>query len=147
MAHYSAMSEACDSRSPDFRQARHPSKVYRGVCENGEYLVTVYDSSLPEGDNNPRVLPPDEARHVRDCCDRFQWGSVESGALQLAIALLLDVNGDTATALCWYEHFAATFVRELPAAWIVSELDVALWLHCFQNARPGAQTAGREPSP
>jgi hypothetical protein len=58
--------------------------------------------------------------------------------LQLAIALLHDVSGDADTALRWYERFAETYVRELPATWTVPELDIALWLYCFQNARPGA---------
>ena len=75
---------------------------------------------------------------IKDCCAHFDWGNVDAGALQLALALLNDVSGDEDTALRWYEHFARTYVRELPTTWTVPEVDIAFWLYCFQNARPGA---------
>lgn len=123
---------------PDFCEARHPSRVYEGSREGGGCVVTVFDSALPRSDTNPGVLPIASSRLIKDCCARFDWGRGDAGALQLAIALLHDVSGDADTALRWYERFAETYVRELPATWTVPELDIALWLYCFQNARPGA---------
>lgn len=120
---------------PDFRQARHPSRVYSGTHEDGESVVWVFDSSLPQDEHNPRRLLPDSSRRVKDYCERFGWGAVDPGATQLAIALLLDVSGETSAALRWYKHFVQTYVRNLPATWTVPELDIALWLHCFDNAR------------
>ncbi len=141
MAHYTCMVDKRISRLPDFHQAPHPSRVYSGLSAGADSVVTVQDSSLPKDKQEPQPLLPDASRRVKDCCERFQWGESGSGALQLAIALLLDVSGDVDTALQWHEHFADTYVRRLPPAWTVPELDIALWLHCFENARPHAWVA------
>ena len=73
-----------------------------------------------------------------DCAAEFGWGDTGDGARQLALALLLDVSGDACTALKWFELFTEKYVRCLAPDWTVPELDIALWLHCFENARPGA---------
>jgi len=138
MAHYMSMSDSQNRRMPDFREARCPSRVYEGSRDDGGCVVTVFDSALPQSDSNPRALSVAASQSIKDCCARFDWGRGDAGALQLAIALLHDVSGDADTALRWYEHFAKTYVRQLPATWAVPELDIALWLYCFQNARPGA---------
>jgi len=138
VAHYTSMSDLESYRLPDFREARHPSRVYEGSRDGAGCVVTVFDSALPRGDGNPRALSVAASQAIKDCCAHFDWGNDDTGALQLAIALLLDVSGDTGTALRWHEHFARTYVRELPATWTVPELDIALWLYCFENARPGA---------
>ncbi|MBN1152459.1 MAG: hypothetical protein JXA58_04545 [Dehalococcoidia bacterium] len=69
--------------------------------------------------------------------ERFAWGCAGADSLQLAVALLLDVSGDEDTALRWCERFAQTYVGRLPAVWTVPEIDIALWLYCYENARPG----------
>ncbi len=122
---------------PDFRQARCPSRVYRGRCEHDVFGVTVLDSALAQGPDNPRCLLPDASRAVLDCARAFCWGDARDGSRQLALALLLDVSGDAATALRWFELFTEKYVRRLPQSWTVPEFDIALWLHCFENARPG----------
>jgi len=124
--------------TPDFRQARHPSKVYRGLCEDGVFTVTMMDSALPQGDDNPRRLTPAISRSLRDCCEEFCWGCERAGSMQLAIALLLDVTGEQDTALQWHQLFTEKYVMKLPQSWTVPEIDIALWLYCFQNARPGS---------
>lgn len=124
--------------TPDFRRARHPSKVYSGSCDDGFFTVTVRDSALPQGDGNPRSLTPEASRSLRDCCEEFCWGREEPGSTQLAIALLLDVTGESDTALQWHELFTQKYVLNLGESWTVPEIDIALWLYCFQNARPGA---------
>jgi hypothetical protein len=132
------MSDSVDRGMPDFRQARHPSRVFRGSCDDGECVVTVFDSALPENKDNPRMLSAAASRRIADYAAGFAWGEVTPGALQLAIALLLDVGGDAEVARKWHERFASTFVSALPASWCVSELDIALCLYCFDNARPGS---------
>jgi len=123
---------------PDFRDARHPSRVYAGSCVDGRWMVSVLDSAVPAGNDNPRTLDPIVSRQVVDCCEGFHWGDESDGARQLAVALLMDVTGDVATTLRWHERFAQTYVSKLSDAWTVPEIDIALWLYCFQNARPGA---------
>ncbi len=120
----------------DFRQARCPTRVYRGVCGDGGFTVTVVDSAL--GQCGGRSLEPATSRSIRDCAAAFQWGETGDGARQLALALLLDVSGDAPTALKWFEVFAEKYVRRLPPEWTVPELDIALWLHCYENARADA---------
>ncbi|MFW6102911.1 MAG: DUF6166 domain-containing protein [Chloroflexota bacterium] len=123
---------------PDFRQARHPTRVYSGVRGADECVVYVKDSALPEADDNPCVLEPKDSRAVVDYCERFDWGTMDSAALQLAVALLLDVTGEPERARIWAELFARKYVNNLPADWTVPEIDIDLWLYCFENARPGA---------
>ena len=127
-----------ESQRPDFRKARHPSRVYSGSCDEGAFLVSVLDSALPQDGKNPSSLLVDESRSVEDCCDSFRWGDESKGSRQLAIALLLDVTGEPDTAREWCEFFTEKYVANLGQAWSVPELDIALWLHCYQNARPGS---------
>ncbi len=100
--------------------------------------MEVFDSAFPSESGNPRMLLPDVSRKVKDCCDRLGWGDESAASEQLAIALLLDVTGDPGTARRWSTSFAAKYVSRLRADWSVPELDIALWLYCFENARPGA---------
>jgi hypothetical protein len=124
--------------TPDFREARCPTRVYQGACKGDIFSVTVLDSALGQDQANPRSLEPEASREVRDCSPLFCWGDAGDGSRQLALALLLDVSGDAATALRWFELFAEKYVRRLAPSWSVPELDIALWLHCFENAPPGA---------
>ena len=123
---------------PDFRKARHPTRVYSGVRGPEGCVVRVRDSAYPERDDNPHVLDPGDSRAVVDYCERFDWGTTEPAALQLAVALLLDVTGEPEKARLWSQLFATKYVNSLPADWTVPELDIDLWLYCFENARPGA---------
>jgi len=100
--------------------------------------VSVVDSALVPGEDNPRTLTPERSRRLRDLAPSFGWGAVDDASRQFAIALLLDVSGDAETALRWCEKFAETYVRRLPPSWCVPEADIALWLYCFSNARPGS---------
>jgi len=102
------------------------------------FRVTVLDSALGQDQANPRVLDAGASRGVRNCSSLLCWGDAGDGSRQLALALLLDFSGDSATALRWFELFTEKYVRRLPSSWTVPELDIALWLHCFENARPGA---------
>jgi len=115
--------------------------VYCGSCEGGVFSVTVLDSALGQDQSNPRHLEAEASRKVRDCSSLFRWGDAGDGSRQLALALLLDFSGDSATALRWFEPFTEKYVRRLSPSWTVPELDIALWLHCFENARPGSQAA------
>ena len=132
------MSGEQDAGRFDYLQARRPSRVYRGFSAEGVRVVTVFDSALPEGDDNPRSLSIAASQTVRRASACFGWGTEDAHALQLAIALLLDVSSDRGTALRWCERFAATYVARLPDTWTVPEVDIALWLYCYENAGPGA---------
>jgi len=127
-----------ESQRPDFRKARHPSRVYSGLCVDGVFTVSVLDSALEQDETNPRLLSVDESRLLQDCCKAFHWGDESDGSRQLAVALLLDVTGEPETARQWFDFFAQKYVANLGQSWSVPELDIALWLHCYQNARPGS---------
>lgn len=124
--------------TPDFREARCPTRVYCGSREDGVFRVTVLDSAPGRNETGRRVLEAGASRGVRDYSSLFCWGDAGDGSRQLALALLLDFSGESATALRWFELFTEKYVRRLPPSWTVPELDIALWLHCFENARPGA---------
>ena len=121
---------------PDFRDARRPTKVYSGTCVDGVFTVTVLDSALPCSEENPRMLLADASRAVKDCSGVFCWAREDDGCLQLALALLLDVTDTAETALEWHELFSRKYVQELDETWTVPEIDIALWLYCFENSRP-----------
>ncbi len=135
--HTLAMDHAA-SQTPDYRDARHPTRVYSGSIADGLRVVTVLDSAIATGADNPRTLDAPVSRAVKDCCCTFDWGQESPGARQVAVALLLDVSGDAATAVRWHERFAQTYVSKLGPSWTVPEIDIALWLYCFDNARPGS---------
>jgi hypothetical protein len=136
MAHYALMSIEQETGSPDYLQARRPSRVYQGCGDGAGRVVMVSDSALE--DRRARPLCPDASRTVKDVSEHFGWGGEGPDVLQLALALLLDVSGDADTALKWCERFAATYVGKLSDTWTVPEVDIALWLYCFENARPGS---------
>ncbi len=130
------MSTDSTSGLPDFLQARRPSRVYRGSYHEDEFVVSVLDSALTEGEAKPYVLQPGPSRGIRDYSNSFHWGSDSPGTRQLAVALLLDVTADAAITIQWHKSFAETYVRKLESYWTVPEIDIAFWLYCFQNAPP-----------
>lgn len=140
MADYHDMSNDCGPQAglPDFREARRPTRVYSGRQSSGVPLVSVKDSSWSADGPDERELTPEQSREVQDFSVRFAWGDESAGALQLSIALLLDVTGDSAVAGKWHRLFARKYVANLPPEWTVPEIDIDLWLYCFENARPGA---------
>ncbi len=85
MWHTCGEMEEGTQRLPDYREARHPSRVYSGSCADGRWTVTVFDSALPKGFDNPRALNESVSRQVKDCCPTFQWGDDSPGARQLAM--------------------------------------------------------------
>lgn len=139
MAHYTVVMEnSVDTSLPDYRCARHPSRVYQGRELDGQFVVTVYDSALPCDDQNPRALSPSASKAIKDASPRFGWGTEDKSSLQLAIALLFDVSGDAGVALKWCQQFTSTYVGKLGPVWTVPEVDIALWLYCYENAGPQA---------
>ncbi len=139
VAHYTfAMDNSSNPSLPDYRCARHPSRVYQGRELDGEFVVTVFDSALPCDDQNPRTLSPAASKAIRDASPQFGWGTECESSLQLAVALLFDVSGDARVALRWCEQFTRTYVGQLAAVWTVPEVDIALWLYCYENAGPQA---------
>jgi len=112
--------------------------VYHGEHRSQGDVVTVFDSALPRCEGNPRALSLQAAHAVRQVSPCFGWGVEDENSLQLAIALLIDVSGDPDVALRWCEAFASTYVARLPQIWTVPEIDIALWLYCYDNARGDA---------
>lgn len=65
---------------------------------------------------------------------RFSWGSRESGAGQLALAILLQfVRPEKAIPLC--EAFTRDFIAEIPQADFKTRIDVGRWLTREQAER------------
>lgn len=69
--------------------------------------------------------------------DGFDWGYGETGAAQLALAILADYLGDDEQALAVYRHFKRKVVWHLPPdRWSLSEREIEAALSSIQ-----AQTA------
>jgi hypothetical protein len=124
--------------NPDFRQARRPTRIYSGARTEEGCVVRVTDTAQPVGERGFHILDPEVSRQVADYCAVFDWGRSTSAGKQLALALLLDVTGEPDRAMRWCELFAERYVGNLSPEWTVPELDIELWLYCFENARPGA---------
>lgn len=98
------------------------SKVYRGARrpdESPEALVTV----------NDRVLSAAPSQRVRNHSPNgFEWGYGGSGPAQLALALLLDVTGDSEQAEDQYQDFKRQFVANWGDEWEITEAQIRDWL-------------------
>lgn len=59
----------------------------------------------------------------------FEWGFAGSGPAQLALAILMDVFDDRATATEWHQRFKFDRIATLPAreGWSISEGEVREW--------------------
>lgn len=75
-----------------------------------------------------RALPLMRRFDLRRHAAEFNWGSNNSGASQLAIAILADAFDDDETALDWYQHFKSAILRRLGSAWVLEISDVTEWL-------------------
>lgn len=75
-----------------------------------------------------RALPLMRRLDLRRHAAEFNWGTNNSGAAQLAIAILSDALGDDDTALDYYQHFKSTVLRRLGSAWVLEVNDVTEWL-------------------
>jgi hypothetical protein len=98
--------------------------IYQGVPERtnqGGFLVLK---------NGQPLSPAPSQKLYNHCPDGFNWGYGGSGPAQLALALLLDVNGNPDTALSYHQKFKwekiATLDMDYP--WKMTESEIANWL-------------------
>jgi len=61
--------------------------------------------------------------------DGFQWGYGGSGPAQLALALLLDVTGNSALAVHWHHPFKAQLVAGWGDQWEITRGDILDWIN------------------
>ena len=101
------------------------TKSYRGTRANGRCVVEVFDGKTWS------QLSPDLSLTVRNHSPTgFEWGYTGSGPAQLALALLLDVTGDRATAEHHYQAFKASFVAswDCHGGFSVSAKTIQQWI-------------------
>ena len=60
--------------------------------------------------------------------DGFNWGYSGSGPAQLALALLLDVTGDTTRSLGLHQSFKRAFVAGWGAEWQMTSEEIWAWI-------------------
>ncbi len=98
--------------------------VYRGFPERtkeGGFLITK--------DGQP--LDPQPSQKLCDwSLEGFMWGSVSYGALQLALALLLDVTGSPELALHFHKEFEMEMIATIPGdePWVMLEHTIKAWV-------------------
>jgi hypothetical protein len=93
-------------------------KIYRGERGPGGPRVTA----------DGRRLDPTAAERVLSLRAAFAWGAPGNGALQLALALLLDASGDPGAARDQYRDFARQFVAGFGDRWELTDAQVREWL-------------------
>jgi len=104
--------------------------LYQGVPERmgqGGFLVL----------KNGKPLSPTPSQQLHNHSpDGFNWGYGGSGPAQLALALLLDVSGNPAAALAYYQKFKWEKIAklELDQPWDMTEPEIEDWLQAAIGA-------------
>jgi hypothetical protein len=98
--------------------------LYQGVPERtskGGFLVLK---------NGQPLSPADSQKLHNHSPDGFNWGYGGSGPAQLALALLLDVSGNSDTALAHYQRFKWEKIAklELDRPWDMTDSEIEGWL-------------------
>lgn len=107
------------------------AQVYKGRRLNGRAVVTEFD---PLRDEIPHALEP--ALLVRDYGSTgFAWGEDSPGAMQLALAILMDATGNGDTAIRYAFAFRKSFLDgiegdqwEMDADLVRAEVATLQWL-------------------
>ena len=74
------------------------------------------------------LLPGPSQKLVNHSPDGFDWGYSGSGPAQLALALLLDVTGDSSLALRHYQNFKFDVVAKLDFDWELTDNQINDWI-------------------
>lgn len=109
-------------------------KHYQGTRTNdGMIVVTVLEDGKA-----PRPLLP---RHgLRSIGDGYDWGCMNNGTRQLALAVCADALGDDARALRVFEPFATVVFFEMPAEADQWNLDAATVTDIISDIEAGEPT-------
>lgn len=77
--------------------------------------------------NGRAFLPTRSNKVATISANGFEWGYQGQGALQLALALLLETFGSVRTANYWYRQLGAQVVANLAPEWVLTDEDLKEW--------------------
>lgn len=123
------------SRQASLEEKRKPKKraqqVIEAVLDQGS-RVTV----------NGKPLDPARSRRLKNHSKDFGWGYRGTGPMQLALAILLEVQGDEKQALRCYEAFHEERIsRMVGRRWTMETGKVRDWIR--EHAESGRRTSAR----
>jgi hypothetical protein len=99
--------------------------LYKGYRVGGASGQPVFRNE--EGKIEPLSVAPSQA--VRNHASEFNWGyDFIASAAQLALALLLDVTGDTELSVRLHQDFKRTFVAQWGDQWSITDTQIKNWL-------------------
>ena len=110
------------------------NRTFRGISHQQPFSRDVL---IIDENRSTYFLTPDRSRALKDHSpDGFNWGYAGSGCAQLALALLLEVTNDEATALRHYHNFTYQVIAEITdqtTDWEMQESMIRKWLAKQQN--------------
>jgi len=115
--------------------------VYKGIRTTADGHQNVWKVGI-NFDNRMVTMkldPEPSQKLINHSPDGFQWGSVESlrngkiiktrdGASQLALALLLDVTGDSGLSVALHQDFKNKFVATWGESWQMEADEILHWV-------------------
>lgn len=111
-------------------------KIYIGNRADNKASVWFMDT---EEAATPYPLPP-RTDIVNHSPDGFEWGYGGSGPAQLALALLVDLYGNTPKVRVQYLEFKREVIAFLPSAgWVLTEEEIRRFME--RKNQTGGQTA------
>lgn len=103
---------------------------------------------VQEAGQLPRKLDPAPSQSIRNHSpDGFNWGYGGSGPAQLALAILLDVLGDTDAAGSVYQVFKWMHVGHWGDTWSITDREVFDWYAARGGSLPRAADVPPSPPP
>jgi hypothetical protein len=109
------------------------SSVERFYCGKASGEVTVREGGAS------RVLGP-RAGSIGEKSGSFTWGRNETGATQLAFALLADALSDDAEARRWHQNFRHRVIANFPERWTITRSRILAHVDMMKY-RGGVQTS------
>lgn len=110
------------------------NRIFQGFAQTNPFSreVLIIDENL-----TAMILRPERSQHVKNHSpDGFNWGYAGSGPAQLALAILLEVTGDEATALAHYQDFKFEVIASISsqtANWEIEEQKIIAWLEAQET--------------
>ena len=111
------------------------NRTFEGISHQSPFSRTVM---IIDENRSVRELRPDRSHAVKNHSpDGFNWGYAGSGPAQLALAILLEVTDDEATALAHYQDFKVEVIARIKSQetdWEIEEAKIVAWLQARQHS-------------
>ena len=110
------------------------NRTFQGIAHQNPFSRDVL---ITDENRTTIILKPNRSQAIKNHSpDGFNWGYSGSGPAQLALALLLEVTDDEATALAHYHDFERQVIAAISSQetnWEMPEEKIIAWLEAQQS--------------